>query len=66
MDSGDYEQPKRETEAEASRARRRLRGRVNQVERAVVAVHLSVDALSKVDKLLVLNACLRDALEDAR
>jgi hypothetical protein len=36
-------------------------GRVNQVERAVAAVHLSCDALSPIDKLLMLNACLRDA-----
>jgi hypothetical protein len=58
-------EPTRETEAEARAERRRLRGRVNQLMRAEAAVHLSIDALSHRDRLVVLNACLRAALGDA-
>lgn len=55
----------RQPEAAARAERRRLRSRVNQLMRAEAAVHLSVDALSPRDRLVVLNACLRAALEDA-
>ena len=58
-------EPARQPEAEARAERRRLRSRVNQLMRAEAAVHLSVDALSKRDRLVVLNACLRAALDDA-
>jgi hypothetical protein len=36
------------------------------MQRAEAAVHLSLDALSKTDRLVVLNACLTDALQEAR
>jgi hypothetical protein len=55
----------RQPEAEARAERRRLRGRVNQLMRAEASVMLSVDALSPTDRLVVLNTCLRNALEDA-
>jgi hypothetical protein len=55
----------RQPEAAACAERRRLRSRVNQLMWAEAAVHLSVDALSPVDRLVVLNACLRAALDDA-
>ena len=64
MNSGNCE-PTRQTEAEASAERRRLRSRANQMQRAEAAVHLSVDALSPTDRLVVLNSCLRAALDDA-
>jgi hypothetical protein len=53
-------------EAEAAAERRRLRSRTNQMQRAEAGVHLMCDALSATDKLVVLNACLRDALDDSR
>jgi hypothetical protein len=55
----------RQSEAEARAERRRLRSRANQMQRAVAAVDLAVDALSAVDRLVVLNSCLRAALDDA-
>jgi hypothetical protein len=61
-DSGDTT---RQPEAEARAERRRLRSRVNQLMRAEASVMLSVDALSTTDRLVVLNTCLRNALDDA-
>ena len=46
----------RQPEAAACAERRRLRSRVNQLMRAEAAVHLSVDALSPVDRLAVERA----------
>jgi hypothetical protein len=55
----------RQTEAEARAERRRMRSRANQMQRAVAAVDLAVDALSAIDRLVLLNSCLRNALDDA-
>ena len=55
----------RQREAAARAERRRLRSQVNQLMRAEASVMLSVDALSHRDRLVVLNACLRNALDDA-
>ena len=35
------------------------------MQRAVAAVDLAVDSLSAIDRLVVLNSCLRNALDDA-
>ena len=50
----------------AERNRRKLRGRCNQMERAVASVELSVDALPLRDRVIVLNSVLRDTLDDWR
>ena len=40
------------------------RSRTNQMERAVVAVAVAVDALSLKDRVIVFNNALRRALDD--
>jgi hypothetical protein len=54
-----------QSERQARAERRRLRSRANQLMRAEASVMLSVDALSPTDRLVVLNSCLRNALDDA-
>jgi hypothetical protein len=50
-------------------SRWRIRGRGRELsarrDAAEAAVTLSVDALSTTDRLVVLNTCLRNALDDA-
>jgi hypothetical protein len=46
------------------RSAHRLRDIANQMQRAICAVELAVDALSPRDRLIVLNEALRNALDD--
>ena len=55
-----------QSEAEASADRRRIRGRANQMQRALAAIHLATDSLSRTERLVVLNEALSEALQDAR
>jgi hypothetical protein len=55
-----------QTEAAASAERRRVRNRANQMQRALAAVHVAVDALSGTDRLVVLNEALSQALQEER
>ena len=47
-----------------ARERRSVRDRGNQMQRALAAVALAVDGLSSVDRLMVLNDALRQAVDD--
>lgn len=49
-------------EPDASRDRRALRSRVNQMQRAIASIELSVDSLSPRDRVVVLHTALKDAL----
>lgn len=53
-------------EPEAQRERRKLRGRLNQMERAAAGVTLAVDGLAPKDQCIILQAALRTALADWR
>jgi hypothetical protein len=53
-----------ESGTEAARERRRVRGLENQGERAAAAVMFALDALPAKLKCVVLNAALREALDD--
>jgi hypothetical protein len=47
-----------------ARDRRKVRDRLNQMQRAIACVALAVDGLSSRDRLVVLNEALRQALAD--
>jgi len=49
-------------EQRGAKERRNIRNRVNQMDRAIAAVTLAVDALSHKEKCIVLHECLSDAL----
>jgi len=57
--------PKPEEASASSQDRRRVHSRVNQIQRAEAAVHLAVDGLGHIDRLMVLNNVLSEYLRDA-
>jgi len=50
----------------AARERHLIRKRATQMQRAVAAIELAIDALSPIDQLIVLNSVLREALATRR
>jgi hypothetical protein len=49
-----------------ARERRLVRDRANQIERAISAVYLAVDALSGTDRLIALHQVLSAELQNQR
>ena len=47
----------------AALERRHVRDRANQIQRAIAAVYLAVDALPPTDQVLTLNVALRETLD---
>lgn len=49
-----------------ARERKLVRGRADQMQRAVAGIYLTIDGLRPVERLIVLNEVLADELREAR